>query len=332
MCIIVAKPKGVEMPTNEIFRNCFMNNDDGAGLMYTNPSTGMIEIEKGFMTWHSFETRLDELKDKYNDFKDMNFVAHFRIGTQGKNDEYTCHPFPVSSKDKMLRKLKLTTDMGFVHNGILSDYSSSSYDYKTKTYIKKQSVLSDTQLFIKHQLNSYKSLNRNFLKNKQVRDFISRYASENSSKFAFIDKGDQLYLFGNFTVDEGVYYSNSTYSYSSYSRYLSSYDWSDWNNTETYKSPKKESENRVETIEKTDSFYEPYEGYTLEDIDGISDLIVLNTGDKMEFDSGYIYEVGDSNEDIWVYDKASEQLYFVYHGYLTFYEYGVAYRDNELID
>ena len=332
MCIIVAKPKGVEMPKNEIFRNCFMNNDDGAGLMYANPSTGMIEIEKGFMTWHSFETRLDELKEKYNDFKDMNFVAHFRIGTQGKNDGYTCHPFPISSKDKMLRKLKLTTDMGFVHNGILSDYSSSSYDYKTKTYIKKQSVLSDTQLFIKHQLNSYKSLNRNFLKNKQVRDFISRYASENSSKFAFIDKGDQLYLFGNFTKDDGVYYSNSTYSYSGYSRYLSSYDWSDWSTSDYVKSPTSESEKRVETVEKSSSWYEPYEGYTVEEAADVYDLVFLNTGDKMEFDSGYIYEVGNNTDDIWVYDRAGEQLYFVYQGYLTFYDYGVAYRDNELID
>lgn len=332
MCIIVAKPKGVEMPTNEIFRNCFMNNDDGAGLMYTNPSTGMIEIEKGFMTWHSFETRLDELKDKYNDFKDMNFVAHFRIGTQGKNDGYTCHPFPISSKDKMLRKLKLTTDMGFVHNGILSDYSSSSYDYKTKTYIKKDTVLSDTQLFIKHQLNSYKSLNRNFLKNKQVRDFISRYASENSSKFAFIDKGDTLYLFGNFTVDEGVYYSNSTYSYGGYSRYLSSYDWSDWSTSDYVKSPTSESESRVETVEKSSSWYEPYEGYTLSEAADTYDLVFLNSGDKIEFDNGYIYEVGDSTEDTWVYDRAGEQVYYVYHGYLTFYDYGVAYRNNEIID
>ena len=64
MCIIVAKPKGVDMPSNEIFRNCFIDNNDGAGLMYANPKTGMIEIEKGFMTWSSFETRLEELKSK----------------------------------------------------------------------------------------------------------------------------------------------------------------------------------------------------------------------------------------------------------------------------
>ena len=330
MCIIVAKPKGVKMPKNEIFRNCFMNNDDGAGLMYANPKTGMIEIEKGFMTWSSFETRLEELKSKYDNFEDMNFVAHFRIGTQGKNDEHTCHPFPISSKDKLLRKVRLTTDMGFVHNGILSDYSNRSYDYKTRTYTTKQTLLSDTQLFIKHQLNSYKSLNRNFLKNKQVRDFIARYATENSSKFAFIDKGDNLYLFGIFTEDEGVYYSNSSYSYSGYSRYISNCSWDD---TEDYvKSAKSDSESRIDKIEKEDNYYEPYEGYSLEDIDTVSNLVLLDKGDKIDFENGYIYEVGNSTDDLWVYDKDAEQVYFVYEGYLTFYDYGMAYRDNEIID
>ena len=318
------------MPKNEIFRNCFINNDDGAGLMYANPKTGMIEIEKGFMTWSSFETRLEELKNKYDNFEDMNFVAHFRIGTQGKNDEHTCHPFPISSKDKLLRKVRLTTDMGFAHNGILSDYSNRSYDYKTRTYTTKQTLLSDTQLFIKHQLNSYKSLNRNFLKNKQVRDFIARYASENSSKFAFIDKGDNLYLFGTFTEDEGVYYSNSSYNYSGYSRYISNCSWDD---TEDYvKSAKSDSESRIDKIEKEDSYYEPYEGYSLEDIDTVSSLVLLHKGDKIDFENGYIYEVGNSTDDIWVYDRDAEQVYFVYEGYLTFYDYGMAYRDNEIID
>ena len=330
MCIIVAKPKGVDMPSNEIFRNCFMNNNDGAGLMYANPKTGMIEIEKGFMTWASFETRLEELKSKYDNFEDMNFVAHFRIGTQGKNDEHTCHPFPISSKDKLLRKVRLTTDMGFVHNGILSDYSNRSYDYKTRTYTTTKTLLSDTQLFIKHQLNSYKSLNRNFLKNKQVRDFIARYASENASKFAFIDKGDELYLFGNFTEDEGVYYSNSSYSYSGYSKYISSCSWDD--DYEYVKSAKSDSEKRIEKVEKEDSYYEPYEGYSVDDIDTVSNLVLLDKGDKIDFENGYIYEVGNSTDDLWVYDKDAEQVYFVYEGYLTFYDYGMAYRDNEIID
>ena len=331
MCIIVAKPKGVKMPSNEIFRNCFMNNNDGAGLMYANPKTGMIEIEKGFMTWASFETRLEELKSKYNNFKDMNFVAHFRIGTQGKNDEHTCHPFPISSKDKLLRKVRLTTDMGFVHNGILSDYSNRSYDYKTRTYTTTKTLLSDTQLFIKHQLNSYKSLNRNFLKNKQVRDFIARYAGENSSKFAFIDKGDNLYLFGNFTEDEGVYYSNSSYSYSGYSKYISNHYWDD--DEDYVKSAKSDSEKRIDKIEKEDIYYEPYEGYSLEDIEGMSNLVLLSKGDKLDFNNGYIYEVGNADEDdLWVYDKDAKQVYFVYEGYLTFYDYGIAYKNDEEIE
>lgn len=33
MCIIAAKPAGVEMPSDEILRTMWNNNNDGAGFM-----------------------------------------------------------------------------------------------------------------------------------------------------------------------------------------------------------------------------------------------------------------------------------------------------------
>ena len=42
MCIIVAKKKGLELPTKEILRNCFNYNSDGAGLMFND----------GNITWY----------------------------------------------------------------------------------------------------------------------------------------------------------------------------------------------------------------------------------------------------------------------------------------
>ena len=47
MCIIVAKKKGLELPTKEILRNCFNYNSDGAGLMFNDGK--QVFIEKGFM-------------------------------------------------------------------------------------------------------------------------------------------------------------------------------------------------------------------------------------------------------------------------------------------
>ena len=34
MCIIVAKPKGQDVPSKEILKQCFTKNPDGAGMMY----------------------------------------------------------------------------------------------------------------------------------------------------------------------------------------------------------------------------------------------------------------------------------------------------------
>ena len=125
-------------------------------------------------------------------------------------------------------------------------------------------------------------------------------------------------------------YSNSLYSYSGYSRYISNHYWDD--DEDYVKSAKSDSEKRIDKIEKEDSYYEPYEGYSLEDIDTVSSLVLLDKGDKIDFDSGYIYEVGNSTDDLWVYDKDAKQVYFVYEGYLTFYDYGIAYKNDEEIE
>jgi hypothetical protein len=53
MCIIVYKPKGIELPKEDILKNCFDNNADGAGYMYAHK--GKVLIHKGFMDWEDFK-------------------------------------------------------------------------------------------------------------------------------------------------------------------------------------------------------------------------------------------------------------------------------------
>ena len=56
MCIIVAKEKGQKLPSKDILKTCFNNNDDGAGFMYV--QDGKVIIDKGYMDFKSFYKRV----------------------------------------------------------------------------------------------------------------------------------------------------------------------------------------------------------------------------------------------------------------------------------
>jgi len=208
MCIIVAKPKGVDMPTDEIIKTCFKNNSDGAGFMYQ--VNDYVKIEKGFMSVDKMLKRLHTLANKL-DLKNKNVVLHFRIGTSGKNDKKTTHPFPISSEQKDLQTLSIHSQIAMCHNGILNDY------------VYTNSPLSDTQNFVKDYVSMLYELNVDFLKNKKCQTHLADYIG--SSKLAFIDSKDKLYLIGNFVADNGIYYSNTTYKECRYSYYNYGYSY-----------------------------------------------------------------------------------------------------------
>ena len=52
MCIIVYKPQNTKFPSENTLRECFQNNDDGAGFMFS--SNNVVHIKKGFMTFEKF--------------------------------------------------------------------------------------------------------------------------------------------------------------------------------------------------------------------------------------------------------------------------------------
>ena len=147
MCIIVAKNKGVELPTKKTLKQCFERNKDGAGIMYVKDNK--VIIEKGLMTFQEFYQKLRSIKREFGgDLTNKAIVMHFRIGTHGENDKATTHPFPISSNFNDLRATYFETDIGMVHNGIISAYN---YD----------SVLSDTQTFIRDYVSVFKDLKKN---------------------------------------------------------------------------------------------------------------------------------------------------------------------------
>lgn len=207
MCIIVYKPKGIELPSEEVLMNCFDSNSDGAGYMYTRK--GEVIIKKGFMKWDDFKANFDKTC-KCIDVKNTPMVMHFRITTQGGVKQELCHPYPLSRKMESLKLLNTTADIGVAHNGIISLTSDHNKDYN------------DTMKFI----TDYLSLiirDKKFYKDEDKLTLIERLCG---SKLAILDGSGHCQLIGDFIEDNGVYYSNSSYKTYKYYGYKS-YNWAD---------------------------------------------------------------------------------------------------------
>jgi predicted glutamine amidotransferase len=193
MCIIVAKNKGIKMPSKDVLKNCFDYNSDGAGYMYV--KNGKVYINKGFMTFDKFYESLEKLNRIHNLDKHA-IVMHFRISTAGNVDGGNCHPYPITNNEKHLRKENFVTDIGMAHNGIISQYS------------KGKGKLNDTQLFIKECVSVFKDLSKDFLKHQGVMKILEDIAG---SKLCFLDSDENIHLVGDFIEDDGVMYSNASY-------------------------------------------------------------------------------------------------------------------------
>ena len=187
MCIIAIKPKGMKMFDDTTIKTMFINNPDGAGIMYFDGQN--VVIEKGFMTCKSLLKKLHS-----RDFTNTNLVVHFRIGTSGLNDALNCHPYPINQKNA----LKCTAKLAMAHNGILRGYIPP-----------KTAPINDTQFFINNVLNE---LGPNFHRNKDVLFMIKELIGTN--KLAFLDNKNKLTLVGDFIEDGGYIYSNGSYKLS----------------------------------------------------------------------------------------------------------------------
>ena len=304
MCIIVAKEKGVALPTKATLKTCFEHNSDGSGLMYV--KDGKVIIEKGLMTFGDFWHKIKELKKEFNsDLTDKALVMHFRIGTHGENDKATTHPFAISSKSEDLRATYFETDIAMAHNGIISSYN---YD----------KVLSDTQSFVKDYVSVFKELNKDFYKNERVMKLITDKANISNNKLCFLDKDENIYYYGNKVVDNGIIYSNSTYkepkvtySYSSYKwnydkwydDYYYGYSYNKPNNWYNYGTKKTETKNlakdkiKYAILEKGD-FYQSLSG---------ADFVEENETLVVDEDNNLYEKLGDKlsliGTKVVVYDK-----------------------------
>ena len=194
MCVIAYKPLNVAFPEEATLKNCWDNNPDMAGFMYA--WNDHVYIHKGYEKFEDFMKALNKVREKTGD--DIPFVLHFRISTQGY-DKACCQPFPLSGNMKNLKRLKVETNIGVAHNGILFLTSDGSKDY------------SDTMLFVTDYLvNIIRSYD--WHKDPRTKKLIENLID--GSRFAILDKKGHCELMGKGWIeDKGCHYSNSTYSY-----------------------------------------------------------------------------------------------------------------------
>jgi hypothetical protein len=199
MCIIVVKASGRVMPHKNTLRNCFENNDDGAGYAFQRHGEDIIHVKKGFMKFKHFWKAINKLDVKDKD----RIIMHFRIGTSGMMNARMCHPFVVGEEPEKYGIIDgKTKGLVVAHNGIISDLSGG----------KK---LSDTALLVKNILSS-KIVQKGLYEDLAVQELIETFIC--SGRLAFIHPAKGVLLLGDgwLKAKSGVYYSNTGYKKKTY--------------------------------------------------------------------------------------------------------------------
>lgn len=207
MCVIAFSPKGKDMPTEEQIKQMFKKNPDGAGFAYEEGNT--VKFKKGFMNVDDLLEELGPLEK----WKDKNIAMHFRIGTAGKNDQKTTHPFPLSTSFGDLRKLEGEGPVLF-HNGVISGLGGLI-----------DPLASDTQDFVSGVASKLlmKPHKPSKITNKIVEEIIG------PSRLLLMYGKGRIIRFGEWKEKDGNLYSNllwvpTTYSYKPSYAYSSFYD------------------------------------------------------------------------------------------------------------
>ena len=190
MCVIAFSPKGTDIPDETKLKKMWDKNPDGAGIMMELPGN-VNSYVKGLMTWEDFKDELAELNEAYK-LKDLNVAFHFRIGTAGRNDGPTTHPFRLNSSYKKLRQLNyFGTEPLVMHNGVIPKFGGK---------LDKNS--SDTQDFVALIMSNLWGK----IDNETLKQTITSLV--NTSKLLIFNEG-KVALIGSWEEKEGIKYSNT---------------------------------------------------------------------------------------------------------------------------
>lgn len=190
MCIICYKPKNVELPDEQELKRMFNKNPHGAGFCY--PEDGKVVFAKGFMTFGEFMGALETVT--YMREKELPIIMHFRISTQAGVTKETCHPFPLSANLLDLELLNGKADYCVFHNGTIKLTSNGNKRF------------SDTQLFVADYMTLMKKMKKGWFNDPIVNKLITRLID--GSRMAIMNGKGEVVMLGNFTENNGRYYSN----------------------------------------------------------------------------------------------------------------------------
>lgn len=210
MCIAITKPIGVDLPSDEILKTCFYNNNDGGGFAFND--NGEVVIKKGYMKLEDFLSAIHSADKKYN-LKDRGMLIHTRITTHGGTNASMTHPFPICADEGALKKTYYRSPFAVIHNGVIS---------LTSTEALRRDGMSDTAVFVEKYLSKI-AQNDDWFHNKANIELIQDLID---SKMAILNGNGEIIGTDGFTEDNGIFYSNSSYK-DNWRRYLKSYDYYD---------------------------------------------------------------------------------------------------------
>jgi len=204
LCLIIAKPKGVEINNFllEAIRRGSLLNNDGTGFAFKKNKSKEIVIDKGYWNMHILENKLKSLKLD----KDDELIVHCRMSTHGEVIGLNTQPFSVNKST--IDKLNSSGEFPAIcHNGIMGDY-----------YLENEKG-SDTYQFVdKYLLTDF--VKDTFIKDPKKILKTNRFSKD--QKFAILSPDKDLITFGCFQEDNGVFFSNS--SYNSFGQFVSTQD------------------------------------------------------------------------------------------------------------
>lgn len=199
MCIIIHKPKGISL-SEEITRKASRINPDGFGVMYYDPEADRIVANK----WIDYD--IESVVKFVESLKDYEAVFHYRIKTHGTISLDNCHPFKVLAKDDNEGEQNAlfqgalpnrSTDMYFMHNGVIS-------------VSKPQGDDSDTVAFNKEYLQPVLKHKPLLIRSKAFRSMIGHTIGKGSKLVFMFGKGTVLKVNEEQGVEkDGCWFSNS---------------------------------------------------------------------------------------------------------------------------